>query len=148
MGSTYHSLSYHLVFATKYRRPLIDAAWRNRLHAYLGGCVKTFGAVPLAVGGVEDHIHILVVMRPSDRVCDLMREVKSRSSRWVHEEIGEAGFGWQDGYGAFSVSHYKVAVVRRYIERQEEHHRRKTSKDEYRSLLKRSGVAFEEKELE
>jgi REP element-mobilizing transposase RayT len=91
MPSTHLSLHYHIVFSTKDRAPIIAAAWRDRLHAYLGGVVKNVEGIPEAIGGVADHVHLLIGLRATACLADVVRDVKAVSSRWVHEEIGEDG---------------------------------------------------------
>ena len=147
MPSTHLSLHYHLVFSTKERRNLIDPAWHNRLHAYLGGIVRSAGGVPEAIGGVGDHVHLLLGLRATHRLADLLRDLKSASSEWVHQEIRMATFSWQEGYGAFTVSASDLTSVARYVRGQEAHHRKKTFQEEYREMLTRSGVAFDERFL-
>ena len=143
MASTHLSLHYHLVFSTKNRVPNIADAWRGRLHAYLGGVVRNLEGVPEAIGGVIDHVHLLVGLRATARLADIVRDVKAVSSRWVHEETGDRAFSWQEGYGAFTVSASQRDIVRKYIARQEEHHRERTFQEEYVELLKRSGVEYD-----
>ena len=104
MSSTHLSLHYHLVFRTKNDEPVITSAWRDRLHAYLGGVIRTLGGAPEAIGGVADHVHLLVGRRATHTLADMLRELKSVSSKWVHEEMGVRSFAWQQGYGAFTVS--------------------------------------------
>jgi len=147
MPSTHLSLHYHVVFSTKDRRPLIAPEWRDRLHAYLGGVVRNLDGVAESVGGVEDHVHLLLGLRATHCLSDLVRDVKSVSSRWVHEEIHLAGFAWQEGYGAFTVSASQRETVGDYIARQEEHHRHRTFQEEYVALLRRCGVEFDERYL-
>jgi putative transposase len=115
MPSTHLSLHYHVVFSTKERRALIDASWRERLHAYLGGAIRTAGGLAEAVGGVSDHVHILMGLRATHRLADVVRDIKTASSEWVHQEIKMAVFSWQEGYGAFTVSASQVGTVKRYI---------------------------------
>ena len=141
------SLHYHLVFSTKERRALIENQWRDRLHAWLGGAVRTMGGVAEAVGGVEDHVHLLVGLRGTHCLSEVLRELKASSSAWVHRDVKRPLFAWQDGYGAFTVSQSQRPRVRRYIERQEEHHRRRSFLEEYRELLRRNGVEFDERDL-
>jgi putative transposase len=143
MGSTYYNLKTHVVFSTKERRRMIDPQWISRLHAYLGGCARTIGAVAEEVGGVDDHVHLMLSLRPALRLSDVLREIKSASSAWVHDEIGEKLFAWQQGYSAFSVSASQVERVRRYIRNQAEHHRRRTYADEIRELLEAHGIPVE-----
>lgn len=147
MPSTHLSLHYHVVFSTKERQPVIAPEWRDRLHAYLGGIVRNLDGVAESVGGVADHVHLLLGLRATHCLADLVRDVKSVSSRWVHEEIPLASFAWQEGYGAFTVSASQREMVSDYIRRQEEHHRRRTFQEEYRALLQRAGVEFDERFL-
>jgi len=143
MSSTHLSLHFHLVFGTKDHEPTIAAAWRARLHAYMGGVLATLDTVPEIVGGVDDHVHILLGLRRVESLAEVMRKVKSSSSRWVHEEIKMRGFAWQEGYGAFTVGASQRMMVKRYIEGQEEHHRTRTFKAEHLDFLKKSGVDFD-----
>ena len=145
MPSTHLSLHYHLVFSTKDRAPLIAVGWRARLHAYLGGVVRNVEGVPESIGGVADHVHLLIGLRSTACLADVVRNVKAVSSRWVHEEIGESAFAWQEGYGAFTVSASQREPVRQYIAQQEEHHRQRTFQEEYLELLQRSGVEYDER---
>ena len=147
MSSTHLSLHYHLVFSTKNRVPNIAEAWRGRLHAYLGGVVRNVEGVPEAIGGVADHVHLLIGLRATARLADVVRDVKAVSSRWVHEEAGDREFSWQEGYGAFTVSASQRDMVREYIAKQEEHHRKRTFQEEYVELLKRSGVEYDDRYL-
>jgi len=126
---------------------MISKEWRGNLHAYLGGIVKGLAGVPLAVGGMEDHVHLLVGLKPSHRLDYFLRDLKADSSEWVHKEIGKRMFGWQKGYGAFSVSPSNVEGVKRYIFNQAKHHRHKTFKEEYIELLEASGIEYDERYL-
>ncbi len=146
MGSTYHSIHFHLVFATKNREPLILAEWRPRLHEYLGGTVKGLGGVPEAIGGVEDHVHLLIGLKTTAAPAEMVRELKKASSVWAAEHHCK-GFAWQEGYGIFSVSCTHVEAVRNYIANQEEHHRKTGSSGEFRQMLERNGVTYDPKYL-
>ena len=148
MPSTFLSLHYHLVFSTKHREPLIDSAWRSHLHEYLGGTVKGLGARSEIVGGISDHVHLLVELKATHTLADFMRELKKASSVWVHEKAHLPGFAWQEGYAAFTVSASGIPKARRYVQSQEEHHRQRSFLEELRILLERSGVSFDEKYLE
>lgn len=147
MPGTHVSLHYHLVYSTKDRRPLIGPVWRERLHAYLGGMVRTLNGTALAVGGTPDHVHMLVGLRATHQLSNVLREVKGESSRWVHEALRERDFGWEDGYGAFTVGRSELDRVREYIARQEEHHRTTSFQEEYRALLQEHGVEYDERYL-
>jgi len=147
MGSTFYSLHHHVVFGTKKRRPLIRDEWRPRLHEYIGGTVRGLGAVAENVGGIQDHVHILLSVRTTDAPADLVRELKKASSVWVAENHDPL-FAWQEGYAIFSVSWTHRAALLNYITRQEEHHRRLPFVDELKRLLAKNGVPYEPKYLE
>jgi hypothetical protein len=113
----------------------------------MGGSIRTLGGVPVAIGGTADHVHLLLGLRATHRLADVVREVKVASSKWIHETVASHGFGWQDGYGAFTVSPGHVDEVRRYIAVQEEHHRKITFQEEYVSILRQHGVEYDERYL-
>ncbi len=148
MPSTYLSLHYHLVFSTKDRTPMIEPSWRNRLHEYLGGTVEGLKGFPQGVGGIADHVHLLVGLRATHSLADFMRELKKASSVWVHEEIRMPSFAWQEGYAAFTVSPSARAAVQSYIANQEEHHRKKTFREELVELLEKAGVEYDPRYLD
>jgi REP element-mobilizing transposase RayT len=148
MSSTYLSLHYHLVFSTKNREPLIAPAWRPRLHEYMGGTIRGFGAVAEGIGGTADHIHLLVGLKATHCLADVLRELKKTSSIWIHEELKIAGFAWQEGYSAFTVSATAREAVLRYIANQEEHHRVKSYREELVELLKRAGIEYDPRYLD
>jgi putative transposase len=143
MPSTHTNLHYHFVFATKDHIPLIRKEWRPRLHAYIGGIIKNLGGVPLAVGGMEDHAHILTGLRSSHRVDYVLRDIKADSSLFIRKEC-EPKFQWQKGYGAFTVSPSGIEAVRQYILDQESHHRKHKFKDEYLAFLRKTNTPFDE----
>ena len=147
MPSTHISLHYHVVFSTKDRASLIAPAWRERLHAFIGGIVTKLDGSPEAIGGVADHVHLLLGLRATHCLADVMREIKAVSSRWVHDEIHERAFTWQEGYGAFTVGAPQCPDVREYIARQEDHHRTRTFQEEYVEFLRRAGVVYDERHL-
>jgi putative transposase len=148
MASTYLSLHYHLIFATKNREPLIEPSWRARLHEYLGGTLSGLGAFPQGAGGVADHVHLLVGLKATHCLADVLRELKKASSVWIHEELGIRAFSWQEGYAAFTVSAPARASVSRYIANQEEHHRVKSYREELIEMLTRAGVEFDPRYLD
>lgn len=145
MPATYCSLHYHATFSTKDRYPLITKDWREGLHAYLGGILKNLTGVPLAIGGIEDHVHVLMGLRATHAMADVMREIKGGSSEWAHTTAGKRNFAWQPGYFGVTVSPSHVEKVRRYILNQEEHHRLKTFGEEYIEMLKLAGIAYDER---
>ena len=137
----------HIIYSTKHRYPfLADNSIRTEMHAYLGGTCKELNCPPIIVGGVAEHIHILCVLSKNLAVADLIGEIKRSSSKWVKTK-GKLlqKFAWQSGYGVFSVSQSEVEVVRRYIARQEEHHRKKLFQDEFREFLKKYQVEYDER---
>jgi REP element-mobilizing transposase RayT len=138
VGSTYSNLLVHIVFATKGRVPAItDFA----VHAYIGGIIKTTGATPIAVGGVQDHVHILALIKTTQAVADLVREIKKGASKWSHEK--GSPIPWQDGYAALSVGRRERDATVAYILNQEEHHKRESSADELRRLLEECGIEYD-----
>jgi putative transposase len=148
MPSTYLSLHYHIVFSTKNREPLLDQSWRSRLHEYLGGTVRGLGGVVEEIGGVADHVHLLIALKSTHSLAEVMREMKKGSSIWVHREIGDPTFAWQEGYGAFTVSATSCDKVRKYITNQEAHHQKTSFRDELVAILEKAGVEFDGKYLD
>jgi putative transposase len=141
MSHTFTQLLYHLAFTTKYRAGLIGPELQGMLFPYIAGIVRQERASLLAIGGMPDHLHLLVRSPPTLSIADLLRVIKTNSSRWAREDIGTLPeFAWQEGYGAFSVSESSAASVCRYIQNQEEHHRRRTFEEEWGQLLRRHGI--------
>ena len=140
MPDTFTNLTCHFVFSTKERLPLLTRAVRPTLFSYMAGTVNRVGGVAIIVGGVRDHVHLVVRMSPSLSATDVMRTVKASSSKWMNERRTNSKFGWQAGYGAFSVSQSMVAVVTNYVKNQEEHHRRRSFADEIAVLCERHGA--------
>ncbi|MCG3182431.1 MAG: hypothetical protein ICCCNLDF_00493 [Planctomycetes bacterium] len=148
MAHTYTKLLSHVIFSTKNRDKLIPPYLLPDLHAYIGGVVKSVGGTALIVGGVEDHVHMLVLLPPRIALSDAMREVKAGSSRWMKEKLKTGGsFAWQTGFTAFSVSQSRAAETIQYVATQAEHHRKKTFKDELLEFLEGYGVEYDEKYL-
>ncbi len=147
MASTHLSLHYHLVFSTKNREAWFSTEQRERVHRYLGGIIRGMGGVADTVGGTADHVHIFAGLRATHCLADVMRGVKADSSAWIHREIGLAGFHWQEGYGAFTISAGHIGKVREYVLRQEEHHRATTFQEEYVRLLRKGLVEYDDRYL-
>ena len=145
MPSTHLSLNFHVIFSTRDRLPEIAADWRADLHAYLSGCVRGAGGQPLIVGGIADHIHLLMRLRATHCLADVMRHIKAGYLRWVHERHRRRTFAWQDGYAGLTVSPSRIPSVYSYIEHQEEHHRKKTFQEEYVEFLQESGIEYDER---
>ncbi|MDD1751284.1 MAG: IS200/IS605 family transposase [Methanothrix sp.] len=137
----------HLVFSTKHRYPfLVDKKVRGEMHAYLGGTCNSLDCPVITVGGVADHVHILCRLSRKLSLAELLQEVKQGSSKWVKTKGGiVTKFSWQNGYGAFSIGQSDVGRVRKYIEGQEEHHRKKTFQEEFLTCLKEYEIDFDEK---
>ena len=147
MPSTHLSLHYHLVFSTKDREPWLAPTPRVRVHEYIGGIIRGMKGVSHAVGGTGDHIHVFAGLRATHCLADVMRELKSESSAWIHKELGFAGFAWQEGYGGFTVGASGIEKVRTYVLNQEEHHRKITFQEEYVAMLQRGFVKYDERYL-
>ena len=134
----------HLVFSTKNREPFIAVDKRARTFAYLGGALNSFGCPAVVVGGVADHVHLLFVLGRTIALSKAIEELKKESSKWA-KDVVHPGFYWQNGYGAFSVSPSNVEQVRSYIENQERHHQTMTFQDEFRALLRRHEIEWDER---
>lgn len=147
MPSTHVSLHYHLVFSTKERRPSIHDEVRERIHAYLGGVIRGMDGTPLEIGGTADHVHLLIGLKATHCVADVLRILKGDSSRWIHDDLRLSKFAWQEGYGAFTVSKSNVASVRQYVRGQEEHHRKRSFQEEYLEFLEKHEIEFDERFL-
>jgi REP element-mobilizing transposase RayT len=136
----------HLVFSTKDRRPLIDDAVRENLHNYAGGILRDLESPALLMNSVSDHIHVLFNLHRTKALSDVVMELKRGTSQWMKEQGPQhASFYWQSGFGAFSVSQSNVKAVEEYIAKQAEHHAVKTFQEEFRDLLKRYEVEFDER---
>lgn len=138
MGHTYASIFIHCVFSTKERRPLILEEREKELYSYLGGIAKGEGFSLIAAGGTANHLHMLLGLPATILLADAVKKLKGSSSRWMG-----SGFSWQQGYGAFSVSPSQVAVVKKYIRNQKEHHRERSFEEEFIALLKSCGIEYD-----
>lgn len=148
MANTYTSLYYHVVFSTKNRVSYIKPEIENRVWSYIGGVARKHKMTALQVGGIEDHIHALVMAPPTLSPSQIAQYLKGDSSKWIKEEFEMMRwFAWQDGYGAFTVSKSDIPEVIDYIKNQREHHRMKTFQEEYLALLKKHGVEYDERYL-
>ncbi len=147
MAQSLAEILVQIVFSTKNRFPfLTEKEIREEMHAYLGGICRNLGCPALIVGGVADHSHILCRLNRTLSVADFVGEVKRESSKWVKTKGNIlTKFGWQNGYGAFSVEQSEVERVKAYIRDQERHHRTKTFQEEYRTFLKVYGIEFDER---
>jgi len=148
MANTYSSLYYHIIFSTRNRVKSIDPEIEKRVWAYIGGIARKHGVTALQAGGIEDHIHALVMAPPTLAPSQIAQFLKGDSSKWMHEEFPALReFAWQDGYGAFTVSKSNLPEVIHYIENQREHHRKKTFQEEYREFLQKHGIEYDERYL-
>lgn len=146
MANTFTSLHYHIIFSTKNRKPWITPHIEQRVWEYLGGIARENQMIALQVGGVEDHIHLVVGMKPTMAPAKSVQLLKGVSSAWIHQQFPAlSGFEWQDGYGAFTVSKSNLAEVIEYIQKQREHHQKLSFQDEFRSLLNRHGIEYDER---
>jgi len=146
MPGTYSQLLLHIVFSTKRRERWITPEVADRLYPYIGGIVRAEKGVLYDIGGVEDHVHLYLRWRPDAAVSDLMRTVKSRSSKWMHGTFPELGaFAWQEGYSVFSVSKSQEEAVKSYIANQSRHHSKEDFNSELLRLLRAHGIEFDER---
>jgi putative transposase len=148
MSGTFSQLYIQIVFAVKGRQNLISKHWKDELHKYIAGIVNGKEQKSIIVNGMPDHVHAFVGLRPSMRISDLVREMKNNSSNFINDrKLVDGKFSWQEGYGAFSYSQSHIDRVYKYILNQEEHHRKKTFKEEYIGLLKKFNIEFDERYL-
>jgi len=145
---SYVSSYHHCVFGTKERRPLLTPALRQRLWPFLGGIARQNGMKALEIGGVEDHVHILLSLPSTVPLAKALQLIKGGSSKWVHETFPEHRlFGWQEKYGAFSVSVSQLGKTIDYVKTQPEHHRKMTFQEEFVALLKKHRIEYDERYL-
>ena len=147
MPQSLSNLLVHLIFSTAHREPFLkDESLRSELHRYLGGLINKNGGQVLAVGGVEDHVHLCFALPRTMALADMARELKRASSLWIKErEPLQQQFAWQGGYGAFSVGQMETPQVISYINQQEEHHRKRSFQEEYRAFLEKYQIPYDER---
>lgn len=146
--STYSQIYIQTIFAVQHRNSQIHQDWEDRLYQYITGIVREQKQKMLAINGMPDHIHILIGMKPACCLSDLVREIKKSTSDWIKEQrLTRNKFNWQEGFGAFSYSHSQLDDVIAYIQKQKEHHRNKTFKEEYVQFLKKFNVDYDERYL-
>jgi len=146
MPNTYTRIHLHVVFAVKFRQALISKEWKERLHQYITGIIQRYQHKVLAINSMPDHVHILFGMRPDQSLSELMRMVKGDSSEWINQnKLSPYPFRWQEGYGAFSYAPSQLPEVVQYIQQQEEHHSKKSFRDEYIHILQLFGIDYNEK---
>jgi REP element-mobilizing transposase RayT len=141
---SYTCLQYHIVFSTKDRRCFFDDGIMPRLVDYIGGIIRGLGGTLLGGNGPEDHIHLAAILPHTGTIADVLRDVKSNSSGWLRDVFPSlSGFGWQDGYSAFSVSQSVMPKVLEYIRNQKQHHKKMTYEEEIGRLLKQHGIDYD-----
>jgi REP element-mobilizing transposase RayT len=138
MGHTYASNFIHCVFSTKNRQAQLGQDRRADLYAYFGGIAKGEGFTLIEAGGTENHVHLLIVLPASCSLAHAVQKLKGSSSHWMGP-----GFSWQEGYGAFSISPSQVGIVKKYIQNQDQHHRKRSFEEEFLTLLKGCGIAYD-----
>lgn len=148
MSDTYSQIYIQIVFAVKFRKSMIHHSWEDELYKYITGIIQNKGQKLITINGMLDHIHILIGMKPSCNLSDLVREVKKSSNNYINEmKFTQTNFKWQEGFGAFSYSQSHVDNVVKYINNQKQHHSKQTFKDEYLDFLDKFAVEYNEKYL-
>ncbi len=142
MPHTYANLLYHIVFSTKNREPYLAEELRERIYKYICGTVRGLGGKCIEIGGIEDHVHLLVVLKPTMNMSKFIQDLKPNVTKWARASVHPT-FEWQNGYGAFTVSESQVEPVRKYIRNQKAHHSKRGFEDEFVALLDKSGVEYE-----
>jgi putative transposase len=148
MSGTFSQIYIQYVFAVKGRQNLLLKPWRDEVFKYISGIIKGKNQKAIIVNGVEDHVHVFVGLKPSMCILDLIRDIKNNSTNFINEQkFLNQPFSWQEGYGAFSYSHSQIENVYQYILNQEEHHKKKTFKEEYIDFLEKFEIEYNEKYL-
>jgi len=148
MPGTFHQIYIQVVFAVKGRENLISNSWKDELHKYMSGIITGKEQKAIIVNGMPDHIHAFIGLNPSMRISDLVRDIKNNSSNFVNDnKLVKSKFAWQEGYGAFSYAQSQVKQVYNYVFNQEEHHKKRTFREEYLELLRKFEIEFSEKYL-
>jgi putative transposase len=146
MPQSLSKLILHVIFSTKNREPWLESSVRPRMHGYLATICRDLGGESVRVGGVADHVHIVTTLPRTLSQAQLIEQIKKASSKWIKAIAARyRGFSWQRGYGAFSVSPSQLHAVLQYVEAQQEHHRTHTFQEEYRQLLRKHGIDFDER---
>jgi len=145
MAGTFTFIGMHFVFSTKNRIPMINNTMNERLYAYIGGIIRELGGILLEINAMPEHIHLYTHMPKTISVAKFMEIIKTNSSKWIHTTFPEKDdFGWQEGYGAFSVSKSSEDMVIQYIRNQQEHHRKKSFQEEFIDFLNKYGIEYDE----
>lgn len=148
MAGTFTQIYIQYVFVVRGRENLLQKPWREDVFKYMSGIIKEKGQKPIIVNGVSDHVHVFVGLKPNLGISDLIRDIKNNTSRFINEKGYVKGkFSWQEGYGAFSYAHSQIEIVYHYILNQEQHHQKRSFRDEYIDFLKKFDVDYDEKYL-
>ena len=148
MAGTYSQIYIQAVFAVKNRENLLQKQWREDVFKYMAGIIREKKQKSIIVYGVEDHVHLFIGLKPSMRLSDLIRDIKNNTTKYINDrKLVKGIFSWQEGYGAFSYSHSQLDNVYQYILNQDEHHRKRTFKEEYLELLQKFEIEHDEKYL-
>ncbi len=148
MGDTYVQAYFHLVFAVKNRKALIQKSWKDKLEKYITGIIQNNGHKLIAIGSMPDHIHIFIGYNLNQKIPVLVEEIKTSSDHFIKENrFTSFKFNWQKGYGAFTHSHSQIDTIAKYIMNQEKHHHKKTFSEEYIEMLKKFQIAYKNEYL-
>jgi putative transposase len=148
MAGTFSQIYIQYVFAVKGRENLLQKPWREEVFKYMSGIIKAKNHKPIIVNGVADHVHVFVGLKPGMSISDLVRDIKNNSSNFINEQKFIKGkFSWQEGFGAFSYGHSQIDTVYQYVANQEEHHKKRTFKEEYTDFLQKFEIEYNEKYL-
>jgi REP element-mobilizing transposase RayT len=146
MANTYTQIYIQIVFAVRERDALIDRSWKEELFRYIAGIIRNHAQKLIAIGGVGDHIHLLIGLQPDITLSNLVRDIKSSSSKWINDrKLVRGKFYWQEGFGAFSYSRSQIDEVAQYVLNQEERHKDRSFKDEYVGILKKFDIDFDDR---
>jgi putative transposase len=145
MPQSFGSLHCHIVFSTKGRQPSIGPEIQPRLFEYIGGILRNQSSPLIAAGGMPDHVHLLASLSRTVSVAEIIRTVKANSSGWMRDELSFESFQWQNGYGAFNVSYSNLDQLKNYLAGQAEHHKQRDYQDEFRELLRRHNIEWDER---
>jgi putative transposase len=146
MANTYTQIHVHAIFAVQNRKSLITIEWKDELYKYITGIIQNQGHKLLIINGMPDHIHILIGLRPVQSLSELMQDIKGCSSKWINQNSFVKGkFSWQEGFGAFSYGKSQLKDVIKYIENQEDHHKKRTFTEEYKKFLEKFEIEHDEK---
>ncbi len=146
MANTYTQLYFQFVFAVQNRISFIQSDWKDELYKYITGIVQNNKHKLIAISGMPNHLHVFVGYKPHQLIPDLLQDIKGSSSEWINRRnLAKGKFSWQEGYGAFSYSHSHIDNVVKYIMNQEEHHKKRTYREEYIELLEKFNIAYDEK---